>query len=77
MTGKAFQNLVLGGTPKPVMEEALGLGKGKEKTERKRTGRERTTRWHDKGSQSRNNMPADICPALLIHPPKSLMRRFL
>ena len=76
MTGKSFQDLVLGGTPKPVME-ALGLGKGKEKTERKRRGRERTKRWHDKGSQSNYNVTVDIYPALLIHPPKSLMRRFL
>lgn len=33
-----ISRLVLGGTPKP-MEEALGLGKHREKTERKHRGR--------------------------------------
>lgn len=47
------------------MEEALGLGKHTEKTERKHRGRLRTKRSCDKGSQRSNNVTADICPAAL------------
>lgn len=35
-----FQDSVLGVTPKPMREEALGLGRGKEKTEKGREGRQ-------------------------------------
>lgn len=45
-----FQMLVLGGTPKPVME-ALGLAKGKEKTGTGRV-RKRTKGWCDKVIQA-------------------------
>lgn len=37
-TGGSFQDSVLGVTPKPTMEEALGLGKGTETAQRGRAG---------------------------------------